>query len=133
MKYQRYLSYPSFFDLACKLSSKEINISSNDYIYTEASYNDKNHGLEQLIFLSKDLKYIHLFNEIYDSNDEVAVDFIGKFKIDVVVYDESSDFENEVHFHCGDQVFDFYNIDDLFDLELREKLFNSVQGAQKAA
>lgn len=133
MKYQRYLSYPNFFDLAYKLSSKEINISPNDYIYSEAAYNDKNHGLEQLIFLSKDLKYVYLFNEIYDSNDEVAVDFMDKFKIDVVVYDESSDFENELHLHCGDQVFDFYNIDDLFDLELREKLFTSVQGTQKAA
>ena len=133
MKYQRYLSYPSFFDLTCKLSSKEINISPNDYIYSEAAYIDKNDGLEQLIFLSKDLKYIHLYNEIYDYNDEVAVDFIGKFKIDVVVYDESSDFENELHLHCGEQVFDFYNIDDLFDLELREKLFTSVQSTQKAA
>ncbi|MBX9839258.1 MAG: hypothetical protein K2X69_13215 [Silvanigrellaceae bacterium] len=133
MKYQRYLSYPNFFDLAYKLSSKEINISPNDYIYSEAAYIDKNDGLEQLIFLSKDLKYVYLFNEIYDSNDEVAVDFMDKFKIDVVVYDESSDFENELHLHCGDQVFDFYNIDDLFDLELREKLFTSVQGTQKAA
>ena len=127
--------YYKFYDFVSELASKEL-ILNRDHIYLESAEADRVEGLDQLIFINKELTHIHLFNEIYNVNvpeEDLMMEYLGCFKIDVVIYDESSDFENELHFHCGDQVFDFYNIDDLFDLELREKLFTSVQSTQKAA
>nr|BFD33620.1 hypothetical protein GTC16762_32390 [Pigmentibacter ruber] len=119
----------SYFNLA----STELNLSPNDFIYEEACYDDKIDGLEQLIFISKDMKYIYLFNEYYDFDNEVAVDFTGKYKINEITYDESSDFENELHLFCDEKEFDFYNVEDMFDLDIRDKLFNAVFGNKKAA
>lgn len=128
-------SYRKFHSIFENLASTELKLS-NDYIYLEANWNDRPDGLEQLIFISKDFKYVYVFNEIYNitcENDDIMIEYAGRYLIDHVVYDESSDYENELHLHSGDKVFDFYNVDDLFDLGLREKLFNAVYRINKAA